>query len=69
MPQLNANRMRMSICADDEVQDFIEHEAMNFGNPYAPVPGAKVKTAEQLFAAARRRFGDYRCISLEYSIH
>jgi hypothetical protein len=67
MPALNANRMAMSVCPDEEVRDYIEDQAADFGHPYAP-PG-KVKTGEQLFAAARKRFGDRRCIGLSFSIH
>jgi hypothetical protein len=48
-------------CSDDRVQSFIEHDLADW-NPYRP--SNDVKSAEQLFQAARDRFGDLRCWDL-----
>jgi hypothetical protein len=56
-------RLPIEYCSDPAVQAFIEDELRNV-NPYAPVMSAR-----QLFEAARREFGDYRCIDLEFWVH
>jgi hypothetical protein len=45
-------------CADRRVQAFIERGVRDF-NPYRPID--EIETAEQLFRAARDRFGDMAC--------
>jgi hypothetical protein len=48
-------------CPDPEVALFLERE---FNNISPDSTTQTVKTASQLFQAARDRFGDYRCIGL-----
>ena len=62
----NPSMMAMSVCPDKEVHEYVEALAGDF-NLYAP-PG-KMMTAEQVLAAARKQFGDRRCIGLVYWIH
>ena len=62
--QLNlAHVAPMSICADAEVHDYVEAEALNF-NPYH-----RHRTAWELLKAARRKFGDARVDDLEFYVH
>lgn len=49
-------------CTDPEVQAFCERHLWDF-NPYSPQPPL---SGPELFQAARRRFGDYRCWDLEF---
>jgi len=52
-------------CSDPEVRAFCVHALWDF-NPHGntlPLSGP------ELFQAARRRFGDYRCLDLEYWLH
>lgn len=53
-------------CSDPEVQEFCEDEAWNIG-PYSQPEF--VKSARGMFAAARARFGDYRCWDLVINQH
>jgi len=53
-------------CSDRAVQAFVDEEAWNLA-PYCPKP--PVKTARELFQAARDRFGDLRCYDLTIHHH
>ena len=53
-------------CSDDGVQQFVEHD-LAFWHPY--LMSDRVMSAEQLFAAARRQFGDMRCWDLTILKH
>jgi hypothetical protein len=53
-------------CSDDDVRRFCESELSNF-NPYADPQ--LMKSARQLLAACRDRFGDPRCVDLEFWEH
>jgi hypothetical protein len=53
-------------CSNPLVQDFIDDEAWDL-RPYCPQP--PVKTAEEVFAAARSRFGDLACYDLTIYQH
>ena len=48
-------------CSDPEVQAYCEAALWDF-NAYGP---SMPWSASELFQAARRRFGDYRCWDLE----
>ncbi|MEH2547128.1 hypothetical protein V1283_003773 [Bradyrhizobium sp. AZCC 2262] len=54
------------VCSDSAVQAFCEKEAWNI-SPYSQPE--HVMSGWELFQAARRRFGDYRCIDLEMWLH
>ncbi len=58
--------MRPLVCSDDDVRAFILDEMWRIG-PYAQ-PEFTL-SAQQLFDEARRRFGDYRCLDLEFWQH
>ena len=60
------DKIPVKYCSDCEVQHYIDHEAWDF-RPYCPEP--PVKTARELFAAARARFTDYRCLDLIIQVH
>jgi hypothetical protein len=52
--------LKVKYCSDREVQAFVDREAWDLG-PYRREP---IKTASEVFMAARARFGDYRCLDL-----
>jgi hypothetical protein len=54
------------ICSDPEVSAFIAEEMINF-SPY--VPAQNRKSARMVFNEARARFGDHRCLDLEFYQH
>jgi hypothetical protein len=56
----------VTYCSDPAVQAFVDGEAWHLA-PYCPDP--PVKTAQEVFAAARARFGDYRCLDLTIYHH
>jgi hypothetical protein len=56
----------MIICSDDEVLLFCERELWNISIYSQP---EHVMSGPELFQAARDRFGDYRCIDLEFWLH
>jgi hypothetical protein len=59
MPQLSEKSIPpIWYCSDSAVQRFVEHDLADW-NPYRPV-----MTAEQLFEAARARYGDMACWDL-----
>ena len=52
-----------SVVGDPEVVQFLSEEMFDF-SPY------RVQlTGWELFSAARKRFGDYRCIGIRYCTH
>ena len=53
-------------CSDPAVQAFVDREVWNLA-PYCPKP--PVKTAREVFMAARARFGDLRCCDLTIHHH
>lgn len=53
-------------CSDSHVQRFVDDEAWNIG-PYSQPEF--VKTAREVFMAARAQFGDYRCLDLTIHHH
>ena len=61
-----AEKVPVRYCSDREVQAFVDREAWNLA-PYCPTP--PVKTAPELFAAARARFGDVKCYDLIIYFH
>jgi hypothetical protein len=60
-PMPDKSTLPIRYCSDDGVQAFIEHDLADW-NPYRP--SDQVRSAEELFAAARARFGDWRCVDL-----
>jgi hypothetical protein len=56
----------ITYCSDPDVQHFVEHD-LAFWHPY--LTPDRVMSAEQLFAAARHRFGDMRCWDLTIVKH
>jgi len=52
--------LRVKYCSDTEVQAFVDREAWDLG-PYRREP---IKTAQEVFMAARSRFGDLKCYDL-----
>jgi hypothetical protein len=52
-------------CSDPAVQRFMEEEMII--SPYAVAEFTK--SARELFQAARDRFGDHRCLDLEFWEH
>ena len=53
-------------CSNADVQAFVDEEAWRIG-PYSQPEFTK--TAQQLFAAARARFGDLKCYDLTIYHH
>jgi hypothetical protein len=57
--------LKVKYCSDPQVQDFVDREAWDLG-PYRREP---IKTASEVFMAARARFGDLRCDDLIIFFH
>jgi hypothetical protein len=51
----------VTYCSDPGVQAFVDREVWDLA-PYCPEP--PVKTAREVFQAARDRFGDLACLDL-----
>jgi hypothetical protein len=60
------NALPLRFCSDPDVQRFCEDEAWAISVYSLP---ESTKSARQLFEAARKQFGDYRCIDLEFCEH
>jgi len=65
MPRPEHRHLAHVICDDEAVREYIEAEFWHIG-PYS-VP-EHTKTARQIFAAARQRFGRRRLDGVEYWI-
>lgn len=63
---LPKNLTPISYCSDRLVQHFVEHEISLF-TPYS-FPSTTM-TARQVFEAARRAYGDWRCWDLVINLH
>ena len=66
MPRRDAIAMPLHFCSDPEVRRFVEDEFRDIG-PYRQPEF--IKTARQIFQAARDQFGDYRCMDLQLWEH
>jgi hypothetical protein len=66
MPRCDAIEMPLHFSDDPDVQTFCKEEVWRIG-PYS-VPEF-TKSARQLFNAARKQFGDLKCIDLEFWEH
>jgi hypothetical protein len=66
MPAIANTEVPGFFCSDPEVQRFCEDELWRIG-PYSQ-PEFTL-SARQLLRAARDRFGDYRCLDLEFWEH
>jgi hypothetical protein len=57
--------LKVKYSSDPQVQAFVDREAWDLG-PYRREP---IKTASEVFMAARAHFGDYRCLDLTIYHH